>query len=210
MRIKRVKIISAARRPVPSRFFELVGEALVKRRRVRMRYLTRGRGEVTEREVSPQRLVHYRSTWYLDAWCHRSEGLRRFALDAVEEAGLLEAKAKDVAMKQIEAEMDGGYGVYAGSETHWVTLEFSAQAAQWVSREQWHPAQAGRWTDGGAFQLRVPYADPTELAMDILRHVGEVRIIADTGGVSAVVKGKMSIEKETPRSDMAPRRLDEA
>lgn len=190
--VKRVKIVSAGRRPVPSRFFELVGEALVKRRRVRMRYLTRGRGEVTEREVSPQRLVHYRNTWYLDAWCHRSEGLRRFALDAVEAAAVLDTKAMDVSMKQIEAEMDGGYGIYAGAKTHWVTLRFTPQAAQWVSREEWHPEQAGQWLTDGNYQLRVPYSDPTELAMDILRHVGSVQVVADTGSVRAVVERKLT------------------
>ena len=40
----------------------------------------------SEREVSPQRLVNYRNTWYLDAWCHASDGLRRFALDAMRDA----------------------------------------------------------------------------------------------------------------------------
>jgi predicted DNA-binding transcriptional regulator YafY len=178
--VKRVKIVSAGRRPVPSRFFELVGEALVKRRRVRMRYLTRGRGEVTEREVSPQRLVHYRNTWYLDAWCHRSEGLRRFALDAVEEATLLDSKAKDVSMKQIEAEMDGGYGIYAGKRRRWATLAFQAQAAQWVSREVWHPEQSGRWLDDGRYELRVPFADITEIAMDVMRHSDQVYVSTPT------------------------------
>lgn len=175
--LKRVKIISAARRPVPTKFFELVGEALVKRRRLQMRYLTRGRGELTERQVSPQRLVHYRNTWYLDAWCHRSEGLRRFALDAVEDAALLEARAKDVPLKQVEAEMDGGYGIYAGAKTQWATLVFEAQAAQWVSREEWHPSQQSRWLPDGTFELRVPYATETEIAMDILRHGPQVRHI---------------------------------
>jgi predicted DNA-binding transcriptional regulator YafY len=69
---QRVKIVTALRRPVPSRFFERVSSALLSRRRVHLRYLTRGRGEVSERDVSPQRLVHYRNTWYLDAWCHRA------------------------------------------------------------------------------------------------------------------------------------------
>jgi len=52
-----------------------------------------------QRTVSPQRLVHYRNTWYLNAWCHASDGLRRFALDAIREATLLEQRAKDVAVK---------------------------------------------------------------------------------------------------------------
>jgi len=90
--MQRVKIMSAARRPVIGRHFELIGGALMQRRRVQMRYWVRSRREETERSVSPQRLVHWRNTWYLDAWCHTSDALRRFALDAVRDATLLEQR----------------------------------------------------------------------------------------------------------------------
>jgi len=186
--LKRVKIISSAKRPVPSRFFELVGEALLKRKRLQLRYLTRGRGEVSERAVSPQRLVHYRATWYLDAWCHTREKLLRFALDAIEHAETLGARAKDMSLKQVEAEMDGGYGIYAGAAPKWVTLAFSPQAAQWVSREEWHPDQRCKWLEDGCFQMEVPYTDPNELAMDILRHADQVSIIADGGAIKETVR----------------------
>ncbi|RVT50481.1 helix-turn-helix transcriptional regulator [Rubrivivax albus] len=186
--VQRVRIISAGRRPVSSRCFELVGEALVKRRRLQLRYLTRGRGEVTEREVSPQRLVHYRNTWYLDAWCHRSDGLRRFALDAVEGATLLETTSRDVAKKQLEAEMDGGYGIYAGSQLKWATIRFAPQAAAWVSCEQWHAAQAGRWLPDGSYELRVPFATDTEIAMDIMRHGSQVLAIEPASLREAVLQ----------------------
>jgi predicted DNA-binding transcriptional regulator YafY len=179
--LKRVKIISPAKRPVPSRHFELMGEALLKRRRIRMRYLTRTRGgDVSEREVSPQRLVHYKNTWYLDAWCHTRERLLRFALDAVQEAGTADARAKDVALKQVEAEMDAGYGIYAGAgaRRQWATLRFDAQAAQWVSREEWHAEQRGRWQDDGSYELDVPYSDETEIVMDVLRHGSQVTVLA--------------------------------
>jgi len=176
--LRRVKIIGSARRPVPSRFFELVGEALLKRRRLHMRYLTRGRGELGEREVSPQRLVHYRSTWYLDAWCHSRERLLRFALDAIDESAALDTKAKEIPLKQVEAAMDGGYGVYAGAPRQLATLVFQSQAAQWVSREQWHPDQRGRWLGDGRYELRVPYSDETEIVMDILRHGAQVEVVA--------------------------------
>lgn len=186
--LKRVKIISSAKRPVPSQFFELVGEALLKRKRLQLRYLTRGRGEVSERAVSPQRLVHYRATWYLDGWCHTREKLLRFALDAIEHAVPLDARAKDVSLKQVEAEMDSGYGIYAGAKPHWVTLAFSPQAAQWVGREEWHADQRSKWLEDGRFRLEVPYTDPNELAMDILRHADQVSIIADTGTIKETVR----------------------
>lgn len=172
--LHRVRIIGAGRRQVASQHFERVGEALVKRRRLRLRYLTRARRDVSEREVSPQRLLHYRSTWYLDAWCHRTDAMRRFALDAVEDSMLLDTSALEVPKAQLEAEMDGGYGIYAGSARHWATIRFSAQAAAWVSCEQWHPAQEAHWRADGSYELRVPFASEQEIAMDILRHGGQV------------------------------------
>ena len=175
--LKRIKIISPAKRPVPTQFFEVVGEALLKRRRLHIRYLTRGRGEVSERDVSPQRLVHYKNTWYLDAWCHSRERLLRFALDAIEGSDALETKAKEVPLKQVEADMDGGYGIYAGAKRHWAKLIVQPQAAQWISREEWHPDQVGKWLADGRYELKVPYSSDTEIIMDILRHGDHVLVI---------------------------------
>jgi len=176
--LKRVRIINAARRPVASKFFELVVDALLNRRRIRMRYLTRSRAEASDRDVSPQRLVHHKNTWYLDGWCHRTEGLRRFSLDAIEQADLLETKAKDVGAKALQAEMDAGYGIYAGALRHWATLSFDAHAAQWISKEEWHPEQVGHWTDVQRYELKVPFVDETELVMDVLRHGGHVKVVS--------------------------------
>ena len=176
--MRRVRIISAGRRPVPSKWFELFGDALVRRRRVHMRYQTRGRQAVTQRDVSPQRLVHYRSTWYLDAWCHQKDQLLRFALDAVEQASILELKAREVPVRAVEAALDAGYGIFAGARAQWATLLFSAEAARWVGREEWHPRQKTRHLPDGRFELRVPYANETELVMDVLRHGGEATVLA--------------------------------
>jgi predicted DNA-binding transcriptional regulator YafY len=175
---ERVRIAGTARRPVSSAWFERVGDALLARRRLQLRYLTRRRNERSEREVSPQRLVHYRNTWYLDAWCHRSDALRRFALDAIEHASVLEAPALDVAIRQVEAELDRGYGIFAGRRVQWATLRFSTEAAPWVAREEWHPEQTARWLEDGSYELRLPFVDATELAMDVLRHGEQVQVLA--------------------------------
>ena len=180
---RRIKLISTARRRVASEHFETVGSAVVQRRRLAIAYRKRGKGggTVSRREVSPQRLVHYRNTWYLDAWCHRSEGLRRFALDAMQEARLLELKARTVALKMLEAELDQGYGIFAGGQAQQAHLVFSAEAAQWVAQEEWHPAQQSRWLEDGRWQLEVPYVDATELLMDLLRHAGQVEVVGPAG-----------------------------
>ena len=185
--MRRVKVIGTARRRAPSRHFELLGSALLRHRRLKLVYFKRSDRSLSEREVSPQRLVNYRNTWYLDAWCHLSDGLRRFSLDAVREAHMLATKAKRLPIRDLEASLDGGYGIYGGDgeRVQWATLVFSAEAAQWVASEEWHPRQTSRWLDGidgqGRYELRVPYSDPTELAMDILRHGDSVRVVSDEG-----------------------------
>ena len=180
---KRVKLISTARRRAPSDYFETVGSAVVKRQRLLLTYRRRGGTSpdlnlANERIVSPQRLVHYRNTWYLDAWCHQSEGFRRFALDAMEGAALLPDKAKTVSSEQLAAELDQGYGIFAGGEARQASLLFSAEAAQWVSKEEWHSAQTSEWLADGRWRLVVPYVDATELLMDLLRHAGQVEVLA--------------------------------
>ena len=192
--MRRVKVLVTARRRTPSRYFELLGSALVQRRRVWLRYFKRSDRSTSEREVSPQRLVNYRSTWYLDAWCHSSDGLRRFALDAIQDARPLEARARNVAVKELEAELDAGYGIYGGGGTRrvkWATLVFEPDAAQWVAMEEWHPQQASRWLDDGRYELRVPYSDPTELAMDILRHGDNVVVTGDKA-LAASIRGRLT------------------
>ncbi len=184
---RRVKVMSPARRPVAPKHFELIGGALTRRQRVHLHYWVRSRREMTERTVSPQRLVHWRSTWYLDAWCHATDALRRFALDAIREAEVLESpRAKEVPLKTIEAELDAGYGVFSGARVQWATLAFTPEAAQWVRHEQWHPQQEQKLHGDGSLTLRLPYADATELAMDILRHGDQVRVLAPASLVAQV------------------------
>jgi predicted DNA-binding transcriptional regulator YafY len=176
--MRRVRIASPALRPVAGKCFERVASALLERRRLQIVYYTRSKQTESERTVSPQRLVHHRNTWYLDAWCHASDGLRRFALDAVRSAEGLASRAKDVAMKTVEAELDAGYGVYVGKDVKHATLLFSADAAQWVANEQWHADQVLEPQPDGRLRMKLPYADDTELLMDLLRHGADVRVEA--------------------------------
>ena len=174
---RRVKLIGTARRRMASDCFETVGSAVVKRRRLMLRYRKKRDSAVSEREVSPQRLVHHRHAWYLDAFCHRSHGLRRFALDGIEAATLMDTPAQGLALDELEAELDRGYGIFAGGTPQQAELLFSAEAAAWVSREEWHPAQQSEFLADGRWRLCLPYVDDTELLMDLLRHAGQVEVL---------------------------------
>ncbi|HQR21771.1 MAG TPA: WYL domain-containing protein [Burkholderiales bacterium] len=179
--LKRVKLITVQKRRVDPKYFELIGSALVQRRRLVLDYYGRRKDRVTEREVSPLRLVNYRGNWYLDAWCHQSDGIRMFSLDTIRSARVTETKAKEMSLKQVDDELAGGYGIYRGRDLQWATLVFNAEAAKWVRAEIWHEKQQGRELDGGAYELKIPFTEPSELEMDVLRHGENVEVLAPAG-----------------------------
>jgi predicted DNA-binding transcriptional regulator YafY len=196
--LKRVRLVSSQQRRAQVQWFELVGRALMSRRRLAIDYFTRSRDERSTREVSPQRLVHYRGNWYLDAWCHRSEGLRMFALDSIGAAKLLDTRAREMALRQVDAEAAAAYGIFRGGALQWATLVFSPEAARWVRAESWHAQQRGRDLPDGRYELTVPYADSRELEMDILRHAENVEVTAPA-----------ELRKQVARRLAAARRLYE-
>ncbi|MCX8086940.1 MAG: WYL domain-containing protein [Rhodocyclaceae bacterium] len=166
----RVRLVSIARRPVEPRFFAEVALALLERQRIEIAAWNRGRDEVNVRVVSPQRLVHYRDNWYLDAWCHWRQALRSFGLDTIRSAKRLSQRAKEVAAKTLDAHFATAYGIFAGRPKAWAVLRFSPERARWVASECWHAQQESEWLPDGGYRLKVPYSDERELIMDILRH----------------------------------------
>lgn len=174
---RRVRILRMAGRTTSSAHFQTVAGALLQRQRLAIRYHGRSNDEETRREISPQRLVHYRDNWYLDAWCHERDALRSFAVDRLREAKALDKRARDIAEKELEAHFASGYGIFGGKPKHTALLRFTPQRARWVAEEQWHPQQQGRMMEDGSYELSIPYADPRELVMDILKHGAEVEVI---------------------------------
>ena len=104
-------------------------------------------------------------------------------------------------MPEVSARMDAGYGIYAGGEPRWAELLFDQQAAQWASREEWHPAQEGRWLPDGQFEMRLPYVDETELVMDVLRQGDQVKVLAPAELAQRVQQRLLSAAGRYQRAD---------
>ena len=175
---KRVRILRMAGRSTSSEHFQTVAGALLQRKRLNIRYHSRSDDTETRREISPQRLTHYRDNWYLDAWCHQRNALRSFAVDRLLEAKLLNQAAQDIAEEKLDAHFASSYGIFAGTPEYTAVLRFTAERARWVAEEQWHPQQQGCTLADGRYELRIPYADPRELVMDVLKHGAGVEVIA--------------------------------
>ena len=175
---KRIRILHMASRTERPESFEIVASATIKRKRLQFVYRARYNDRGREREVSPQRLVHYRDNWYLDGWCHLSKGLRTFSVDRISEVKILERKSRDVSEKALHRELAGGYGIFSGKADKRAKLRFSPRQARWVASENWHPKQSGQFEKGGYYLLELPYSNDTELVMDILKYGSGVEVIS--------------------------------
>lgn len=172
----RVRILRMAGRN-PGRHFQAAAAALLERRRLRIHYHAREGDALSWRDVSPQRLTHYRDNWYLDAWCHKRRGLRSFALERILEAKRLDTRAEALDEAALDRHFATSYGIFAGEPKHLAVLRFSAARARWVAEENWHPKQDARGLPDGSYELRIPYGDARELIGDILRHGAEVEVL---------------------------------
>jgi predicted DNA-binding transcriptional regulator YafY len=142
-----------------------------------MRYYTRSGARRDQRTVSPQRLVYYRDNWYLDAWCHLRDGLRTFGIDAIETVQALEEPSLEVSAEELDSHFAGAYGIFAGAAEHRAVLRFEPMRARYVATERWHRDQHGEMLPDGRYQLSVPYGNPAELVMDILKYGPDCEVI---------------------------------
>src|SRR5213592_1643764 len=166
---KRIRIFQPERRSAPAEHagahFGVVAAAVIRRSRLWIRHYNRRDDRETEREISPQRLVHYRGNWYVDGYCHVREALRSFAVDAIRAA-------------ELDEHLGAGYGIFAGREVQWASLRFTPEAARWVAAQSWHPKQRARFDQDGSYLLEVPYSHDRELLMELLKFGADVEVLA--------------------------------
>ena len=183
---ERFRILASHARKLADGVFELAAQSLIERHQLEFTYAGRSDESESRRSTSPQRLVHYKDHWYLDAWDEHKEGLRTFALDRMREVRVMEINARDIREHELDEALTHGYGLFAGPVVGHAKLVFSEERAGWVSEENWHPDQVGRFRKDGTYELVVPYSAPSELLGEILRHGPHVRVDAPEALVQIV------------------------
>ena len=189
---KRIKVFGMSARKNVLENFEEVGVSLLKRQRLQLSYYSKGKNELTERAISPQRLIFYRDNWYLDAYCHFRKGLRSFAMDGIRTAHVLEDKATEVPEKELHENFAESYGIFSGKATQRAKLRFTPEKARWVSAETWHGQQVSSFDKDGNYTLEFDYNQDPELVMEIMKHGDGVEVI---GPASLKSKVRAELEK---------------
>lgn len=136
-------------------------------RKVRIRYAAAGGGDVGDRVIHPVQVLVHRGRTYVVAWCELRVAWRRFRLDRILEAELLD--------ESYEERDDCPYDtVFAGAaEADAVRVRFSSSVARWI--REWSP-DADEDADGG---VTVTYhAASTEwLVQRVLQYGPEAEVL---------------------------------
>jgi proteasome accessory factor C len=124
--------------------------AVQDRRRVRLRYQSFGRDEVTERDVDPMRVTSLDAHWYLEGWCHRAEDTRLFRLDRVQSLDVLEVDGTPPDVAQLR---DLAGQTYQGRRQ----IRLRAADTTWLRRLAWR--------HGGQVHILTPSSLAAEVAL---------------------------------------------
>jgi len=184
---ERIHIQPIQSRMAAPQIFDPVAEATLAGKRLSFSYRARSSGDISHRQADPQRLLHYRSNWYLLAECRTADALRLFSLDRISEPRVEDTPS----VQRVTEELDGfayaSFGIFGGGPKGTAHLRFSRHAAEWVADEIWHPDQIGEhWDDG--YHLKVPYSDERELVMEVLRYGPDVKVIGPPELRSEIVR----------------------
>lgn len=175
--LRKVKVIDTAPIHDEPLTFETLGISLSLKRRVQIMYDNTIRNRTPSyREISPQRFVHYRNRWYVDAFCHTKNAPRTFAVEHIRMAQPLAKAAYQMNGEQIQTAFDAGYGMFRSGELRTAELLFDETVATHVRRQLWHPNQRMH-VEGEQVRVSIPYTDSTELVGELVRWGTHVKII---------------------------------
>jgi proteasome accessory factor C len=150
--------------------FAEIDRAFTERKRLWLQYWSSARGELTEREVDPIRLVTEGHT-YLEAWCRLSEDRRIFRLDRIAEIKVLDTPA-DPPKLELRDLSEGM--MRPSTDDPQVVLEVGP-AGRWVA--EYYPHEAAEEQPDGGLRIVLRTPDPSSLLRLALRLGPDGRVV---------------------------------
>jgi proteasome accessory factor C len=151
--------------------FADVDRAIAERRRLRIRYYSPGRDELTDREIDPIRLFAVGHT-YVEAWCRRSEARRTFRLDRVARIELLDTPADPPPVEP--RDLSAGLVQPSPADPE-VEIEVGP-GGRWVA--EYYPHDTAEELPDGGLRITLRTSDPATLRRLALRLGRDGRIVS--------------------------------
>jgi len=164
--------------PSPAETFRKVVDALLKKRLLSFNYCSPQQpGDPTHRQVEPHHLQHYLGSWVLLGRCRERQAWRKFFLSRISSLKVEKTVFAPLPPEDWQAQIEGGFGIFQGSELVPVRLSFAPARAPWIREQHWHPEQVFEELPGGGLVLGFPVADFREVKLKILQFGADVEVL---------------------------------
>ena len=167
---------------VPEDVLAVLQEGIGAARQVEIDYYAYGRDQRTVRTVDPWDVFTAAGEWYLTAWCHRAVGERRFRVDRIGSAQLLDSTF------EAPAEPPSRDVFAAGPDDPRVVLEL-APRARWVLEQ--YPVERVEELDGGRCRVTLAVSEVAWLERLLLRLGSEATVLGEPSGVAAAAASRI-------------------
>jgi predicted DNA-binding transcriptional regulator YafY len=174
--------------------------ALLERRRLRLRYYSMSRDEVSQRQVDPYHLTLFQGGFYLVGHCHLREAVRIFAVERIRELAVLPQRFAVPGDFAPDRYLAGAWGIIRGDIVR-VRVLFGRSVARYIRDRLWHPTQRLRELDGGRVELTLQVADTLEVRRWILGFGPEAEVVEP-----AALREALWRDAEALARRLAPRR----
>jgi predicted DNA-binding transcriptional regulator YafY len=166
---------------------QALSDAVVARRRVRIRYQTGGTGQVATRELDPYRVWYRSGGLYVVGLDHKSGEIRTFAVDRIRQLTPTARRFTVPASFDFDAYLGASFGVIAEPAVR-VRIRFDRRWATYVSEHTWHASQQlGPGPEGGV-ELAMQVGGTAELRAWILSFGSGAEVLEPESLRSEVVR----------------------
>lgn len=174
---------------------------------VELFYASLSRGERDWRAVDPYRVFHREGAWYLVGRCHLADQPRTFRLDRVEKARPVPGSFTPLASFDLDAYLEGTWGIWRGDEQVEVELDVDPALAPFLERARHHEGEEIERRADGGWTYRVRLSSIEEIARWVVGFGGRMRVAAPEALARRVVElaeGALR-EQGRPQPDKRPR-----
>ena len=153
-----------------------IQQAIVDRRRLRVRYYSMSRDDETVRDLDPYHVTYHAGGLYLVAHCHLRKAPRIFAVERIRHLELLRARFEIPSGFDAHEYLQGALGILRGDIVT-VRVAFVPAVARYIKERLWHPTQRFRDLGDGRLEMTLRVADTLEVRRWLLGYGVQAEVL---------------------------------
>ncbi|VAX42138.1 GntR family transcriptional regulator [hydrothermal vent metagenome] len=158
--------------------YDLLMQAITKRRQIRIQYYSFSEEGEISTVVSPYRILFNRRSWYLIGRSTVHRKVRTFNIGRIVKAELLESNYKIPPRFSLERYLGNAWSlIREPGKSYDVTIRFQKQVAQNVAEVQWHKTQKLVWNDDGTLDFHCTVDGVGEIVWWVLGYGSYAKVI---------------------------------